>query len=191
LQFVARARFRAIKIEIIAQRKVALAFEPQRNRERAIPRAKRGQDTGLERGPVCTCKLLFGNLPVQVMTVGTQTPLPRNGRVRPIVFSNESSGRVLSGFDTLGCLRYLRARLALDGVSWARIEIILRLASATTAMKPTASSLASRSRGRRGRPARPESILHPLRRGQRASRALTLEAQCRGVLKVHETRALS
>jgi hypothetical protein len=39
---------------------------------------------------------------------------------RPILFSNgsRSGGSVLSGFDAFGCLRSLRARLALDGVSW-------------------------------------------------------------------------
>ncbi len=37
-----------------------------------------------------------------------------------ISFSNGSRGGALPVFDALGCLRSLRARLALDGVSWAQ-----------------------------------------------------------------------
>ena len=43
-----------------------------------------------------------------------------NGKDAPILFSNGSrvGGSVLSEFDAFGCLRSLRARLALDWVSW-------------------------------------------------------------------------
>jgi hypothetical protein len=37
-----------------------------------------------------------------------------------IVFSNGSRAGVSSGFDAFGCLRSLRARSALDGVSWVQ-----------------------------------------------------------------------
>ena len=45
---------------------------------------------------------------------------PRHTPTLPIVFSNGSRGGALPVFDALGCLRSLRARLALDGVSWAQ-----------------------------------------------------------------------
>jgi hypothetical protein len=40
----------------------------------------------------------------------------------PILFSNGSrgDGSVVSDIDAVGCLRSLRAHLALDGVSWVR-----------------------------------------------------------------------
>jgi len=43
-------------------------------------------------------------------------------RLAPIVFSNGSmgSGSFLSGIGAFGCLRSLRAHLALDGVSWVQ-----------------------------------------------------------------------
>ena len=37
-----------------------------------------------------------------------------------ILFSNGSRRDALLGFDALGCLRSLRARSALDGVSWVQ-----------------------------------------------------------------------
>jgi hypothetical protein len=43
--------FKSLPIEIIARRKVAPAFEPQRDRRAGSPNAKRGHDTGQERGP--------------------------------------------------------------------------------------------------------------------------------------------
>jgi hypothetical protein len=36
------------------------------------------------------------------------------------VFSNGTRAGVLSGVDAFGCLRSLRARSALDGVSWVQ-----------------------------------------------------------------------
>jgi hypothetical protein len=44
----------------------------------------------------------------------------RYGRNAPIVFSSESRERPFWGVDALGCLCSLRARMALDGVSWAQ-----------------------------------------------------------------------
>ena len=54
--------------------------------------------------------------------MGSRTPfwphfgLRAEDRSRWIAFSNGSSGEALPGVDALGCLCYLRARLALDGV---------------------------------------------------------------------------
>jgi hypothetical protein len=41
-------------------------------------------------------------------------------RLPPILFSNESRAGGSSGVDAFGCLRSLRARSALDGVSWVQ-----------------------------------------------------------------------
>jgi hypothetical protein len=38
----------------------------------------------------------------------------------PILFSNGSRARLFFAVDALGCLRSLRARSALDGVSWVQ-----------------------------------------------------------------------
>ena len=45
-----------------------------------------------------------------------------NGRDAPILFSNGSrgDGSFMSGIDGVGCLRSLRAHVALDGVSWVQ-----------------------------------------------------------------------
>ena len=45
---------------------------------------------------------------------------PRHTSTLPIVFSNGSRARLFFAVDALGCLRSLRARLALDGVSWVQ-----------------------------------------------------------------------
>ena len=50
---------------------------------------------------------------------GAQEAL-RKRRNPPIVFSNGSRREPLPGVDTFGCLRSLRARSALDGVSWVQ-----------------------------------------------------------------------
>jgi hypothetical protein len=46
----------------------------------------------------------------------------RNGRDAPILFSNGSrdGGSVVRDIDAVGCLRSLRAHVALDGVSWVQ-----------------------------------------------------------------------
>jgi hypothetical protein len=43
-----------------------------------------------------------------------------NVRFTPILFSNGSRARLFFAVDALGCLRSLRARSALDGVSWVQ-----------------------------------------------------------------------
>jgi hypothetical protein len=69
------------------------------------------------------------------------------GRVCPIVFSNGSmgSGSFLSGIGAFGCLRSLRAHLALDGVSWVQsgsVEIAVgRKPRATESAPSSAPSL--------------------------------------------------
>jgi hypothetical protein len=50
------------------------AFEPQRTRERAIPRAKRGHDTGLERGPGLHVQTSVCQSTRSSLTLGIQTP---------------------------------------------------------------------------------------------------------------------
>ena len=44
----------------------------------------------------------------------------RNGCFTSIVFSNGSRRKLLADVDAFGCLRSLRARSALDGVSWVQ-----------------------------------------------------------------------
>src|ERR1043166_3116711 len=68
-------------------------------------------------------------------------------RKAPIVFSNGSmgSGSFLSGIGAFGCLRSLRAHLALDGVSWVQggsVEIAVgRKPRATESAPSSAPSL--------------------------------------------------
>ena len=75
--------FTLLPIENIARRKVAPAFEAQRDGERAVPRTKRGHDTRLEWAPACTCNVLFGDLLSFKSDTRKEAPLQRNGRVRP------------------------------------------------------------------------------------------------------------
>ena len=89
-------------------------------------------------------------------------PRPHSGRIDPfanpsangcylrILFSNGVKGGRLFVVDALGCLRSLRARLALDGVSWVQggsVEIAVgqRLADATISAPSSAPSLRRRS----------------------------------------------
>ena len=44
----------------------------------------------------------------------------RSGSFTSILFSNASRARLFFAVDALGCLRSLRARSALDGVSWVQ-----------------------------------------------------------------------
>jgi hypothetical protein len=46
------------------------------------------------------------------------------GRSRRIAFSNGSRREALRGVDAFGCLRSLRARSALDGVSWVQRGLV-------------------------------------------------------------------
>ena len=48
----------------------------------------------------------------------------RTTGVRRIVFSNGSRAGASSGVDAFGCLCSLRARSALDGVSWVRCDLV-------------------------------------------------------------------
>jgi hypothetical protein len=69
----------------------------------------------------------------------------------PILFSNGSrdGGSIVSDIGAVGCLRSLRARLALDGVSWVRsglVEIAVGQTTAATESAPlSAPSLGRRS----------------------------------------------
>src|ERR1700677_5006214 len=72
------------------------------------------------------------------------------GRFRRILFSNGSRRKLLRGVDAFGCLRSLRARSALDGVSWVQRGSVesavgLRLALATESAPSSAPSLERRS----------------------------------------------
>ena len=66
-----------------------------------------------------------------------------------IVFSNGSRARLFFAVDALGCLRSLRARSALDGVSWVQrgsVEIAVgQRAPATQSTPSSAPSLGRRS----------------------------------------------
>jgi hypothetical protein len=67
-----------------------------------------------------------------------------------IAFSNGSRAEALRCVDAFGCLRSLRARSALDGVSWVQrgsVEIAVgqRLATATQFAPSSAPSLGRRS----------------------------------------------
>jgi len=61
-------------IEIIARRKVAPAFEPQRDRRAGSPGTKRGHDTGPERGPSLHVQGSVWRSCGSSLTVGTQAP---------------------------------------------------------------------------------------------------------------------
>src|ERR1700683_2473373 len=75
--------------------------------------------------------------------------LRRNGRTPRILFSNGSRARLFFAVDALGCLRSLRARSALDGVSWVQrgsVEIAVgQRAPATQSTPSSAPSLGRRS----------------------------------------------
>ena len=49
---------------------------------------------------------------------------PLEVRFSPISFSNGSRAGASSGVDAFGCLCSLRARSALDGVSWVRWDLV-------------------------------------------------------------------
>src|ERR1700678_3773671 len=75
--------------------------------------------------------------------------LRRNGRTPRILFSNGSRARLFFAVDALGCLRSLRARSALDGVSWVQrgsVEIAVgQRAPATQSTPSSVPSLGRRS----------------------------------------------
>jgi hypothetical protein len=66
--------FTLLPIEIIARRKVAPAFEPQRDRRAGSPNAKRGHDTGPERGPSLQMQGSVWRSCGSSLTRGTQAP---------------------------------------------------------------------------------------------------------------------
>jgi hypothetical protein len=66
--------FKSLPIEIIARRKVAPAFEPQRDRRAGSPNAKRGHDTGPERGPSLHVQGSVWRSWGSSLTLGTQAP---------------------------------------------------------------------------------------------------------------------
>jgi hypothetical protein len=61
-------------IEIIARQKVAQAFEPQRDRRAGGPNAKRGHDTGPERGPSLHVQGSVWRSCGSSLTLGTHAP---------------------------------------------------------------------------------------------------------------------
>src|SRR5271169_5089712 len=86
--------------------------------------------------------------------LGVYPPLAathENGDLAPILFSNGSrgGGSVMSDIDAVGCLRSLRAHVALDGVSWVRsgsVEIAVGQGPHATESAPSsAPSLGRRS----------------------------------------------
>jgi hypothetical protein len=66
--------FTPLPIEILARRKVTPAFEPQRDRRAGSPNAKRGHDTGPERGPSLHVQGSVWRSCGSSLTLGTQAP---------------------------------------------------------------------------------------------------------------------
>jgi hypothetical protein len=66
--------FTPLRIEIVAKRRVAPAFELQRDRRAGSPNAKRGYDTDSERGPSLHVQGSVWRSWGSSLTLGTQAP---------------------------------------------------------------------------------------------------------------------
>src|SRR5215208_5702058 len=81
------------------------------------------QCPALPRRPLRGIKTSFGHRAGATAVGSVKRPSPaRQRQDAPIVFSNGSmgSGSFVSDIDAFGCLRSLRAPVALDGVSWVQ-----------------------------------------------------------------------
>ena len=77
--------FTPLPIEILARRKVTPAFEPQRHRRAGSPNAKRGHDTGPERGPSLHVQGSVWRSCGSSLTLGTQAPDDRMEGFDPLL----------------------------------------------------------------------------------------------------------